>query len=44
MEAYITTNNYDGVIICFDLNNLKSMHNLQMYLNVLQKLTDKPGT
>ena len=31
MSAYISPNNFDGFILCFDLNNLKSLKNLERY-------------
>ena len=35
MEAYFKNQSFDGLIICFDLNNLQSMVNMNLYLSVL---------
>ena len=40
MEAFITRNTFDGLIVCFDLNNLKSLKNARMYLEALSKFGD----
>ena len=44
MDAFIERNHFDGLMICFDLNNLKSLKNMKLYLDVLKKFGDNSAS
>ena len=44
INAYLPANKFDGLIICFDLNNLKSLENAKLYLNQLPKFINPTET
>lgn len=37
MDGYLLNNKYDGLIVCFDLNNLKSFKNMRTLLRTIFK-------